>query len=310
MQKIKSKKMTLMMFCFSVLLFVTLSSYAENHGAEFISGGKQRWQSGVYTKDDVLKMRDKIAKTIVVPLAGARWINVEKLISNAKKSSADGEGGKAAKYYNDAGKLLACIIKEHPYKKLQNGSIQLGLITLDTNKKMLSFPAKVTYHREMPVEVILCRPNSDRNYETLFTSEMRPLHLQTLLYLAGFVNGAISKNSKKASQGAKLTLLIRYKSAKDGKVRSVNVNDMLINSDAGRKLEHFPWIFVGSNIYHGKLVADLTGESIISWCVSPAVIEPSNEKIASGEEHIDVNAPADLPDKTDVTFIIKPFTGQ
>lgn len=95
--------------------------------------------------------------------------------------------------------------------------------------------------------------------------------------------------------------------SEDGK-KSITkpVEDFLRVSKTGEPWKQKCWIFVGSNIDKGRLTADITGESVISWCVSPAIIQPSDEGVATGKIHLDLIENKEFPDKSEVLFIISP----
>ena len=271
---------------------------------------RQKEQKAAEKKIDskmiALKLQKHIAGSIAKSLAPEKWGEAQSLIKKAAAADQNGKSDIADQKYAAAGQILLSIEREHPFKRLNNGDMQLGHITLHKKTKTISFPAKVAYHKEMPVEVILSKPDAERSYETLFTSTMRPLHLQTMLYLAGYMNGSRAGGYKNSKQGDPLKLSVRITSEDGKKSITKPVEDFLCISETKEPWKQKYWIFVGSNVDKGRLIADLTGESVISWCVSPAIIQPSDEGVASGETHLDLVENKEFPNKSKILFIISP----
>ena len=269
-------------------------------------GGREATEKKVDNKKIALKLQKYIAGSISKSLSPGKWAEAQSLIRKAAVAEQNGKEGLADQKYTEAGEVLLAIEKEHPFKRLKNGDMQLGQVFLQKKTRTISFPAKVAYHKEMPVEVILSKPDAERSYETLFTSTIRPIHLQTMLYLAGYMNGSRSEEDKNIRQGDPLKLSVRIISEGGKKSITKPVEDFLCISETGVPWKQKYWIFVGSNVDKGQLVADLTGESIISWCVSPAIIQPSDEGVASGKKHLDLVENKEFPNKSEILFIISP----
>jgi len=262
-------------------------------------------QEKVTSKDMALKLKKYLSKTISISLSPNRWENALTILKDAENLEKEGDVAKSSERYFEAGQILLKIEKEHPYKEFKNGNIKLGEILYDKKRRTISFPATVKYNKDMPVEVLVCKPQSERNYETLFISDIRPLHLQTILYLAGCVNGSRDIGDEKIKQGSRLRLFIQY-IPQEGKTPIVKrVEEFFYNTETGLPWKQKYWIFVGSNVDKGRLISDLTGESIITWCVGSSIIQPADDDIASGKSHLDLIKNSDIPDKSNVTFIIE-----
>ena len=262
-------------------------------------------EKNITAKKTVLELQKRISGTLSVSLDPDNWQYAQKLIKEASVLEKGGKRGEADAKYSAAGEIMLSIVKAHPYKELKDNIITLGKITLDRKERRISFPAKVSYHADMPVEVILCREDSERSYETLFVSEISPLHLQTVMYLAGYMNGMRKPGNKDIKQGSLVDISVQ-KMSPEGVVITKNITDFL-TPDKGEDLDNIHWVFVGSNVLKGELVAELSGESIISWCVSSVIIEPDNEDIASGKIQLNLNQLPEFKNGTEVEFIITPF---
>ncbi len=258
------------------------------------------------TKEIALKLQAHLKDSISISLAPKRWLEAGTIIKKAVELENEGEKLKSTESFSEAGKILLSIEKDHPFRKLSDSKIQLGEILFDKKTKIISFPATITYHEDMPVEVLLCKTKANRAYESIFVSDIRPIHLQTILYLAGYMNGSRNSDNKKVQQGARLKLSISFTPEGADKVIARPVEDFLFNDGTNSLWKHKYWIFVGSNAEKGRLTSDLTGEMIITWCVGPAIIQPSDHTIASGKTHLSVNKLKEFPDKAKVTFLIFP----
>ena len=264
-------------------------------------------EKNITVKNTVLKLEKRLSGTLSVSLDPDSWQYAQKLIKEAAALEKGGKRKEADAKYSAAGQIMLSIVKAHPYKELKENIITLGKITLDRNRRKISFPAEVSYHADMPVEVILCRENSERSYETLFVSNVSPLHLQTVMYLAGYLDGTRKPGNKDEKQGSLVDISVR-ETTPEGAVITKNITDFL-KPEKGKELENFHWVFVGSDIFKGKLLAEISGESIISWCVSSAIIEPDNEDIASGKIQLLLRQLPDFKNGTEVEFIITPVGG-
>jgi hypothetical protein len=284
---------------FSIFLFTLNAETADN------TLEKDAVNQKLIPKDIALKLQKSLVSKISPRLDPQGWKKASDLLNEADSLEKEGKKKEASEKYTQAGQILLKIEKEHPYKSFKNGNIKLGKILLDKKKKTISFPAIVKYQPDMPVEVLLCTPLADRNYEALFFSTIRPIHLQTILYLAGYENGARVENNKKVKQGSRLRLFIKY-TPKNGAAPIIkSVEEFLCDEKTERKWQNKYWIFVGSNAYKGRLLADITGESIITWCSESAIIQPSDDNAASGKSHLILKKQDNIPNESKITFIIK-----
>ena len=257
-------------------------------------------------KELTLKLKRYLENSISASLDRKSWKKAMELLAQAEQRESGGEVKKAQELYIEAGKILLSIDKKHPYRQLSESKITLGQITLDKKSQTISFPAKITYNKDMPVEVILSTPNAYRSYETLFTSTINPLHLQTILYLAGYMNGVRTADNQGSKQGDHLFLYIQNLPKDGSKIVTKPVGDFLRVYETGEVWKPKYWVFVGSKIDQGQLVAERTGESILSWCVASTIIEPSDDLVAKGDHSLSLCRDKAFPDKSDVIFIILP----
>ena len=120
------------------------------------------------------------------------------------------------------------------------------------------------------------------------------------------MNGSRNSDNKKVQQGSQLKLSITFTPEGSKKPITKRVEQLMLDDATNSVWKQKYWIFVGSNAHKGRLIADLTGESILTWCHGSAIIQPSDDSIASGKSHLSVNKLNDVPDKTKVVFLISP----
>ena len=299
--------LTLRFYLTPALFFIYSFVFAAAQEKKIITT-REKYKGKTYTLEEVKTMRNKIKRSIVYGLAFREARVLENLLKKAENAQKDKKTAECAKLTAEAAELIRKINLEHPFRREKNGDVILGGIRYSRKKNEITFPAEVSYHPEMPVEVLICRSDSERVYETLFTAGIRPLHLQTILYIAGCMNGARTKNKKQVRMGDVLHLSVRYKT-KNGEVKERNIEDILTADKKPEKNRKMlaDWIFVGSSVYKGKLVSDLTGESVLVWSVSSSILAPSSDKVAGGAIHVEFKKYDDLPNHKKITFVLKPI---
>ncbi|MFW6413859.1 MAG: YdjY domain-containing protein [Verrucomicrobiota bacterium] len=220
-------------------------------------------------------------------------------------------------------KLMKSVIGK--IKQLPGGDLKLGDIILHRDTKTISFPAEMNL-RKGPLEVLIATSRG-RLHESLLETDIRPLHLQTFLYLLGLDNGArmpsghdaeepegssphqdTSASSREADeeegQGDLVDLDIRWE--EDGKTRTRPIEEYIINTHEDRTMKRHGWVFVGSSVKDGKFLADIEGNIALTWSIGSTVLDiPAEEGIDDSVYAADPDAGA--PEVGDeVTVIITP----
>jgi len=146
-------------------------------------------------------------------------------------------------------------------KKLKNGNILLGKLTLNPKTKEITLPATINLDSGV-LEVILATPKG-RLHESLLKTDAQPLHLQTLLYLINANNGSRQKN-KKQKQGDLFDIQIEWKD-KTGKKNREPIESLIKNTKTEKNMKQTGWVFVGSSIKNGEFLANLEGNLVICY---------------------------------------------
>lgn len=170
--------------------------------------------------------------------------------------------------------LTANLQQLHPFENTDK-TISLGGIVYHKADKSITIPATVNYPAEddnrhpQEVELILCS-NQGRTHETLFTTEVNPLHLELLLHLTG---------SRKSPEPSQFKLEVK---ASD--LPSIPVRELL-QTTAKKPLPNkaLTWEFSGSDFSNNFYGPESTGDLIICWHVHDSVIRITDPQIASAE---------------------------
>ena len=254
------------------------------------------------TKDDVIKLF-RITSKDTQTMAGPKWTKFIKVLGLATELQEGEYFEDAAVEWTKAYKLLFEINDENRRERLPNGDIKLGKVTLHVESKEISFPAKMNFAEDMPVEVICCRQNG-RVHETLTVTEARPLHIQTILYALGASNGHITADNPKVPQGDIIDFFLEYKNAK-GKLITRPIEDFLTDDATGKRLPNYGWVFVGSVMHRGVFSADATGDLAVTFSVGSAVFDVNNMKLSRGMNHVSGKKLGGLDTDSPVRVIIR-----
>jgi hypothetical protein len=127
-----------------------------------------------------------------------------------------------------------------------------------------------------------------------------------MLYLAGYLNGSRIEDDKENPQGARLSISIKY--TPEGQRNAVikRIEEFLYSEKTGLMWKQKYWVFVGSDIDKGKLLADLTGESILTWCIQSSILQPSDTGVASGKVHLVSKSIDNIPENSKVILMLEP----
>lgn len=144
------------------------------------------------------------------------------------------------------------------------GNVRLGNVTLDPKRKEISFEGYFKIVANDILEVLIATP-AGRAHEALVVADIDPLHLQVLLYLAGYENGARKPGDK---QGA----LFRIEAQPEGGGRRPIEEYIRHISRKG----HEPirdWVFVGSSFDGGDCLATREGNVALLWSYGQSIFD-------------------------------------
>ena len=163
----------------------------------------------------------------------------------------------------------------HPFSQNKN-TITLGQISYHRESGRIEFMARVnnleTQRKgdQEGIEVIVCTPNG-RTHESLFVSDVRPLHLEILLHLAGY---------SKLENASQFQILISIPTHD-----LIRVDELLVAQHGSTLPPSMLWEFSGSS-FKNLYQPDLTGDLIISWHAHDSALISHDPKIASHETRL------------------------
>jgi hypothetical protein len=165
--------------------------------------------------------------------------------------------------------LVEELRRLHPFSSDAAG-FELGGIRYDATGRTFRLPARVCYPDEGDerhpgeLEVMLCTERG-RVHETLFVTEVRPLHLELLLHLAGYRKGV-----------SRFTARIVPASGEP-----VAVREMVRRMDGREWTGPVEWEFSGSG-FDDLYAPDLSGDFAIFWHAHDSVLRVADEEIGAG----------------------------
>jgi len=159
------------------------------------------------------------------------------------------------------------------FRRLQNGDVQLGKITLHRKQGCLSFDAKVN-QTAGPVEVLISTPQG-RLHEALLRTEASPLHLQVMLFLLGSRNGPRRPDAE-GRQGDIVDIDLQWRDGDKERREPVEswLKDTRENAD---KIPRQGWVFVGSPILDGMFMAETGGNVAVTYTVADTILDLPDE---------------------------------
>jgi hypothetical protein len=188
-------------------------------------------------------------------------------------------------------------------ERLPNGDVQLGAVRLHRDTGSLSFPATIEI-RMGPVEVLVSTPMG-RLHEALLEADVSALHLQVMLYLAGLENGARLPGGE-VDQGDVVDIDVEWTNA-EGETQRRPVEYFLEDRRAAGVTPRTGWVFVGSSVQAGELLADTEGNLVLTWSHGETILDTADPEgnddtlFTAHTEHL-----KEIPEGVQVTVVITP----
>ena len=208
-----------------------------------------------------------------------------KMIDAEKKAlSGDPEGRR------DFISLAKEITDRHPFEEDKQRAV-LGGVVWDKVGNFLELDAVVKFpHNDDYVELVLCNKYG-RKHETLFLTEVRPLHLEIMMHFSSCRN---------EGEPTKFNIFIALPGDKEIALES------FIKSENGKGIsETINFYFSGSPYSDDTYEPDVNGDHILFWQRHDAVLQCSDQEIKSGNRKILVNRDSLIPENTPVKLRLK-----
>lgn len=154
-------------------------------------------------------------------------------------------------------------------KRLENGDILLGNITLHRNTLELSFPAHMNL-TEGPLEVIIATLQG-RLHESLLRADVHAFRLQTMLYLIGLNNGSRLPEGD-GRFGDLVNIDIQWTKDDGAKIRAP-IEEWIYDTRKKQPMERIGWVFVGSEIEDNTFLAEAEGNLVLIYSVGSTVLD-------------------------------------
>ncbi|MBT3380979.1 MAG: hypothetical protein HN742_42600 [Lentisphaerae bacterium] len=159
------------------------------------------------------------------------------------------------------------------FERLPDGDIRLGGVTVHRQKREISFPAKVNL---MSGKLdLMISTGEGRLYESLLRTDVRPLHLQTLMYLLRIRNGPRFKQED-GRQGDLVDIELAYTNA-EGETTREPIEQWMCDERTGKPMTRYGWVFVGSDIRDGMFLAEVEGNVVVTYSCGATVLDIPDE---------------------------------
>lgn len=185
--------------------------------------------------------------------------------------------------------LLADSQKVPEVKQIDAVRFQLGSIEINSEKRTITFPAKVEQN-EVLLEYLLVTPQG-KVHESLFSTSINPLELNIAMKLLGYQESKelipiLDKNYEStgvyfkaedalATQLSRLSISVQWETG--GKQVRYHPNQLIHIESTGASMPDAPWIYSGSELNKGKLQAAISGDIIAIFTDRTALINYSGE---------------------------------
>lgn len=160
-------------------------------------------------------------------------------------------------------------LAEAPIEDIGNGRYRVGLVTLDANKKNISFPTVVNMQSDLVEYLIVSE--TGKVHESILRTKAEPLHLHIAFLLLGAkgsmsADPAIFYDPKAEVPGDPVT--VRAQWTVDGRPFSKPIEYFAKNIENGKPVTEGPWKYNGSQMVDNAFVAQQEG-SFVSMMADP-----------------------------------------
>jgi sRNA-binding regulator protein Hfq len=190
--------------------------------------------------------------------------------------------------------------------KVNEGIYKIGRVTVDKNKKIVSFPAKLNM-KEGLIEFLVCNKDG-KLYESIFSTDVEPVHLQVALILLGLEYGQNIefRNDPRIPKGAKLEILIEWDEG--SKTVQKSAYEVIFDRVKNKNMEKGYFVFTGSRIINGVFLAQEESSLIATFHDPGSIINYSEPTLPDKTGYSAYDADSkNLPEiNKEVNIIIKP----
>ena len=155
-------------------------------------------------------------------------------------------------------------------RQIDTDTYRIGRLHLNKTTRQVIIPGLVNMNKGL-VEYLAVAPGG-KTHESVLLLDAKPLHVQTALLLLGldYGNNLAFQGDTTAPAGDSVSVDVRWVSA-TGDTVTMPATALLTNLHDSTDIPATPWVFTGSDIWNGKLLADVEG-SIAATYSDPAAI--------------------------------------
>lgn len=168
-------------------------------------------------------------------------------------------------------------VGEHKYR--------LGQIEFHAKEREISLPVTVNMREGGPIEYLLVHENG-KTHESVFTTEVSPLHLQIVMKLLKFQpgNGDVfnrllppealeNEGGEEADRGD----LLRVRFLEEGKEGVTPASSVILDGENSKPMSDGPWVYTGSKLEGGTFLAEGEGSIIAIYLDSIAMFNMTRD---------------------------------
>ncbi len=189
-------------------------------------------------------------------------------------------------------------------KELTPGVFQVGSVQLNKEERTITFPATLNMTNG-PVEYLLVT-SVGKLHESVLRTTVDPMHIHLAALLLGAkgagTNLTVQQFNTKEIPGEKTALSLSWASASSDK--SLRAEECVLNSSTGQRMSQGAWVYNGSQVHGGALVAQRDG-LVISIMSDPLALINNPRPGRENDEIWQVNSNSVPPLNSPVKFEIQ-----
>ena len=191
-----------------------------------------------------------------------------------------------------------------PDREIAPGIVEIGQVRVNKEERSLSFPAAINMTTGA-VEYLLVSAVG-KLHESVLRTDVDPMHIHLGALLLGAkgaqTNLTVHDFNTKDIPGEAIDLLVEW--SVEGQTKQSRAEETVFNIETKALMSTGPWVYNGSQLHGGTLVAQRDG-LIVAIMSDPLALMNSPRKGRENDEIWEVNAKAVPQVNTPVRFIIK-----
>ena len=189
------------------------------------------------------------------------------------------------------------------FKRIAPGVYKLGNLILDTNAGRIEIPGKVNQVAGV-IEYLACG-RYGKLHESVFVLDTEPVYLFLALLRLGLKpgGGVRVRGDPRRPKGDEVEIIIEWE--ENGVKRSARAEQFILDVTTGKPMERTNWVFTGSRVVGGRLMAQASKSFIATYRDPDALI---NNPLPGGADDTVYRVNSDFipPKGTPIKMIIRP----